>query len=173
MVPLYHGRCGGWQCVLLCYRWFRYITDAAEAFKSKEVKAGVKAAIDPPQTPPTPTVSLPDTAETTTEDEDRPEKEDRPISWDGPLWVVLASLKATHWSTNGDITNAHISATIQQILPKFSAVVSYVKQRQIGKFQLICTYVTMLSKYIIFQYAGRSRSKNKNNFCLIYLCICW
>ena len=47
--------------------------------------------------------------------------------------------KATHWSTNGDITNAHISATIQQILTKFSAVVSYVKQRQIGKFQLICT----------------------------------
>ena len=71
--------------MLLCYRWFRYITDAAEAFKSKEVKAGVKAATDPPQTPPTPTVSLPDTAETTTEDEDRPEKEDRPISWDGPL----------------------------------------------------------------------------------------
>ena len=48
-------------------------------------------------------------------------------------------IKATSWSTNDDITDAHISATIQQILTKFSAVVSYVKQRQIGKFQLICT----------------------------------
>ena len=52
---------------------------------------------------------------------------------------IEAKIKATHWSTNGDITDAHISATIQQILTKFSAVVSYVKQRQIGKFQLICT----------------------------------
>ena len=51
-------------------------------------------------------------------------------------------IMATSWSTNDDITNAHISATIQQILTKFSAVVSYVKQRQIGKFQLICTWVT-------------------------------
>ena len=51
----------------------------------------------------------------------------------------MISVKATSWSTNGDITDAHISATIQQILTKFSAVVSYVKQRQIGKFQLICT----------------------------------
>ena len=49
------------------------------------------------------------------------------------------NIKATSWSTNGDITDAHISATIQQILTKFSAVVSYVKHRQIGKFQLICT----------------------------------
>ena len=73
-----------------------------------------------------------------------------------------SNFKATHWSTNGDITDAHISATIQQILTKFSAVVSYVKQRQIGKFQLICTWVTMLSKYIILQYGGKSRSKNKN-----------
>ena len=83
------------------------------------------------------------------------------------------SIKATSWSTNDDITDAQISATIQQILTKFSAVVSYVKQRQIGKFQLICTWVTMLSKYIILQYGGKSRSKNKNKFCLIYLCICW
>ena len=30
-------------------------------------------------------------------------------------------------STNDDITDAHISATIQQILTKFSAVVTYVK----------------------------------------------
>ena len=35
--------------------------------------------------------------------------------------------KATSWSTNDDITDAHISATIQQILTKFSAVVTYVK----------------------------------------------
>ena len=92
-----------------------------------------------------------------------------------PLTGESESLKATHWSTNGDITDAHISATIQQILTKFSAVVSYryVKQRQIGKFQLIYTWVTMLSKYIILQYGGKSRSKNKNLFCLIYLCICW
>ena len=53
--------------------------------------------------------------------------------------TALFYFKATSWSTNGDITDAHISATIQQILTKFSAVVSYVKQRQIGKFQLICT----------------------------------
>ena len=91
---------------------------------------------------------------------------------DSSLWGVALSyilpqidmLKATHWSTNGDITDAHISATIQQILTKFSAVVSYVKQRQIGKFQLICTWVTMLSKYIILQYGLKSRSKNKINF---------
>ena len=82
-------------------------------------------------------------------------------------------VKATSWSTNDDITDAHISATIQQILTKFAAVVSYVKQRQIGKFQLICTWVTMLTKYIILQHGGKSRSKNKNKFCLIYLCICW
>ena len=75
---------------------------------------------------------------------------------------IKKQLKATHWSTNGDITDAHISATIQQILTKFSAVASYVKQRQIGKFQLICTWVTMLSKYVILQYGGKSRSKNKN-----------
>ena len=33
----------------------------------------------------------------------------------------------------------------------------------------------MLTKYryIIFQYCVTSRSKNKNKFCLIYLCICW
>ena len=37
------------------------------------------------------------------------------------------SLKATSWSTNDDITDAHISATIQQILTKFSAAVTYVK----------------------------------------------
>ena len=53
--------------------------------------------------------------------------------------IPLEGVKATSWSTNDDITDAHISATIQQILTKFSAVVSYVKQRQIGKFQLICT----------------------------------
>ena len=35
--------------------------------------------------------------------------------------------EATSWSTNDDITDAHISATIQQILTKFSAVVTYVK----------------------------------------------
>ena len=75
---------------------------------------------------------------------------------------LINIVKATSWSTNDDITDAHISATIQQIMTKFSAVVSYVKQRQIGKFQLICTYVTMLSKYIIFQYCVTSRSKNKN-----------
>ena len=68
----------------------------------------------------------------------------------GDFWFSQnVRVKATHWSTNGDITDAHISATIQRILTKFSAVVSYVKQRQIGKFQLICTWVTMLSKYII------------------------
>ena len=33
-------------------------------------------------------------------------------------------IKATSWSTNDDITDAHISATIQQILTKFSAVVT-------------------------------------------------
>ena len=53
------------------------------------------------------------------------------------LWAY--QLKATHWSTNGDITDAHISATIQQILTKFSAVVSYVKQRQIGSFRVRST----------------------------------
>ena len=36
-------------------------------------------------------------------------------------------VKATSWSTNDKITDAHISATIQQILTKFSAVVTYVK----------------------------------------------
>ena len=70
-------------------RWFRYITDAAEAFKSKEVKAGGKAVVETPSpiSPPMPTVTLPDAveAETTTEDEDRPEKEERPVSWDEPL----------------------------------------------------------------------------------------
>ena len=82
------------------------------------------------------------------------------VSFRSPLKTHL--VKATHWSTNSDITDAHISATIQRILTKFSAVVSYVKQRQIGKFQLICTWVTMLSKYIMLQYGGKSRSKNKN-----------
>ena len=53
--------------------------------------------------------------------------------------ITMNLIKATSWSTNDDIIDAHISATIQQILTKFSAVVSYVKQRQIGKFQLICT----------------------------------
>ena len=37
-----------------------------------------------------------------------------------------ALIKATSWSTNDNITDAHISATIQQILTKFSAVVTYV-----------------------------------------------
>ena len=78
-------------------------------------------------------------------------------------------IKATSWSTNDDITDAHISATTQQILTKFSAVVTYVKQRQSGKFQFICTWVTMITKYIILKYGGKSRSKNKNYFCLIYL----
>ena len=32
-----------------------------------------------------------------------------------------------HSITNDDITDAHISATIQQILTKFSAVVTYIK----------------------------------------------
>ena len=81
------------------------------------------------------------------------------IGWPGAIQVLL---KATSWSTNDDITDAHISATIQQILTKFSAVVTYVKDRQIGKFQLICTWVTMLTKYIISQYRGKSWSKNKN-----------
>ena len=36
-------------------------------------------------------------------------------------------IKATSWSTNDDITDANISATTQQILTKFSAVVTYVK----------------------------------------------
>ena len=53
--------------------------------------------------------------------------------------AVTELVSHVSWSTNDDITDAHISATIQQILTKFSAVVSYVKQRQIGKFQLICT----------------------------------
>ena len=53
--------------------------------------------------------------------------------------VTLSWFKATSWSRNDDITDAHISATIQQILTKFSAVVSYFKQRQTGTFQLICT----------------------------------
>ena len=91
---------------------------------------------------------------------------------DWPLWKAVW-LQATSWSTNDEITDAHISATIQQILTKFSAVVTYVKWRQIGKFQLICTWVTMLTKYIILQYGGKSWSKNKNLFCLIYLWICW
>ena len=68
----------------------------------------------------------------------------------------MVAFTATSWSTNDDITDAHISATIQQILTKFSAVVTYVKDRQIGKFQLICTWVTMLTKYIISQYRGKS-----------------
>ena len=58
--------------------------------------------------------------------------------------------EATSWSTNDDITDDHISATTQQILTKFSAAVTYVK------FQLICTWVTMLTKYIILQYGGKS-----------------
>ena len=70
-------------------------------------------------------------------------------------------LKATSWSTNNDITDAHISATIQQIPTKFSAVVTYVKWRKSWKFQLICIWVTMLTKYIILQYGGKSWSKNK------------
>ena len=53
--------------------------------------------------------------------------------------LYILQIISTSWSTNDDITDAHISATIQQILTKFSAVVSYVKQRQIGKFQLLCT----------------------------------
>ena len=39
----------------------------------------------------------------------------------------VCSLKATSWSTNDDITDAHISATIQQILTKLLALVTYVK----------------------------------------------
>ena len=35
--------------------------------------------------------------------------------------------KTTSWSTNDDITDAHISATIQQTLTKFSAVVTDAK----------------------------------------------
>ena len=67
----------------------------------------------------------------------------------------------------------HISATTQQIITKFSAVATYVKRRQSWKFQFICIWVTMLTMYIIFQYCVTSQSKNKNKFCLIYLCICW
>ena len=49
------------------------------------------------------------------------------------IYIMIIHLKATSWSTNDDITDAHISAAIQQILTKCSAVVSYVKQTQIGK----------------------------------------
>ena len=42
-------------------------------------------------------------------------------------YSVMVTVRATSWSTNDDITDAHISATIQQILTKFSAVVTYVK----------------------------------------------
>ena len=37
-------------------------------------------------------------------------------------------IKATSWSTNDDITDAHISATIQQNLTKFSAELCYLYQ---------------------------------------------
>ena len=60
--------------------------------------------------------------------------------------------KATSWST---IPYAHISATIQQIITNFSAVVTYVKWRQSWKCQFICIWVTMLTKYIILSIRGK------------------
>ena len=77
-------------------------------------------------------------------------------------WKVTTSLlkhifrvihiKATSWST---IPYAHISATIQHIFTKISAVATYVKWRQSWKFQFICIWVTMLTKYIILSIRGK------------------
>ena len=41
---------------------------------------------------------------------------------------------ATSWSTNDKITDAHISATIQQILTKFSAVVTLSNKGKLVNF---------------------------------------
>ena len=65
---------------------------------------------------------------------------------------VESVVKATSWST---IRYVHISATTQQIITKFSAVATYVKWRQSWKFQFICIWVTMLTKYIILPIRGK------------------
>ncbi len=72
---------------------------------------------------------------------------------------IYGTFKATSWST---IPYAHMSATIQQVITKFSAVVTYVKWWRSWKFQFICIWVTMLTKYAYYQYGGKSWSKNKN-----------
>ena len=66
--------------------------------------------------------------------------------------LLPSKFKATSWST---ILYAHISATTQQIITKFSAVATYVKWRQSWKFQFICIWVTMFSKYIIPPIRGK------------------
>ncbi len=84
-----------------------------------------------------------------------------------PILISMASLifllKATSWST---IPYAHISATIQQIITKILAVVTYVKWRQNCKFQFNCTWVTIIYNQVHHTInTGESREvKIKINF---------
>ena len=56
-------------------------------------------------------------------------------------WILISML--------GDRLCSHISATIEQIITKFSTVVTHLKWTQICQFQLICIMVTMVTKYNI------------------------
>ena len=63
--------------------------------------------------------------------------------------------------------------TTQPFITKCSTVITFPKQRQTCKYQLICLWISMITEYGILPcvYGGRSCSKHFCYFCLIYLCI--
>ena len=90
--------------------------------------------------------------------------------WEGARLTTLV-VKATSWSTNyitvcpyfsnHSTDPDHIVSTCYKLLIMWNK----------DKFQLICTWVTMLTKYIILPIRGKVRSKNKNFDLPLYMLV--
>ena len=68
---------------------------------------------------------------------------------------------------------SHISATVEKIITKFSTVVTHVNKHIFFKFQLICIFVTMVTKYGIYHQfdMGEGLAYNFFYFFFIYLLV--